>query len=108
MTALRSFSGPGIRVGALPPDRKVLSVSETAIAADIHQPFPVHVYLCSERTLDLVAIFYYFSESRYIGLRKSIGVSVQGNSHNSENFSGAGHSDTVNVWKRVDHLFVTR
>src|SRR6188508_2109495 len=51
--ALRALVGPGVGLGALPPDRKALSVAATLVAADLDLATDVCLDLTTEVTLDL-------------------------------------------------------
>ena len=49
---LRSLTGPSIRVGALPTNRKALAMAEALIATDLHLALDVLSYLATQVTFD--------------------------------------------------------
>src|SRR5690606_14405911 len=66
----RTLLGPGVRVRALPADRKTAAMANAAIAPDIHQALDVHGDFGAERSLDAQRALDVLPEARHFGVRE--------------------------------------
>src|SRR6266446_851617 len=93
----RTLSRPRIRVRALPAYRQPLAVAQTAIAAEIHQPFDVHRDLSPQITLDRVVAVDQLAHPQDLVVRHLMNPPLERDPDTAADLHGLGAADAVNV-----------
>jgi hypothetical protein len=102
----RSFAGPSVCVSALAMNRQTATVTQTAIATEVHEPLNVHGYLAAKVSFDLVRAVKHLTNLCYVHLSKLIRVHVRIEPAFFDDLAGGGSSDAVDVRQRYFHALI--
>jgi len=95
--ALGSLAGSCICFCALAADRQASTVTQTAIATQVHQPLDVHGYFRTQLTLDLVLAVDDFADVVDFSIRQLVRERVRADIQVRQNFIRPGSTDAVDV-----------
>src|SRR5262245_24748056 len=101
-----AFAGPRVGVGALSVDREVLTVTEAAVAAEIHQALDVHLHFAAKVALHRVVSFEDLADPLDFAFRQRFGELGRSNPGLLANLSGRGLADAVEVPERDGDVLV--
>src|SRR5690554_1828148 len=103
-----SFSGSSVVLGLLPPNRKPLSVPQTPIATNVHQPFDVQLNLRLQNTLSPKLFCYNIPDGGRLIVIPLTSLFVKGNSRLGQNCPGRTPSYTKNIGQADLSAFIVR
>src|SRR5205814_673406 len=93
----RSLAGPCVCMGALTPHRQPLAVTQSAVAAEIHQPLDVHRDLPPEITLDGVFAVDRLADAQHLVIGHLVHAPLDRNADPSTDLESLGPPDAVDV-----------
>src|SRR5690606_14029371 len=104
----RTLLGPGVRVRALPADRKTAAMANAAIAPDVHQALDVHGDFGAERSLDPKRALDVLPKARHFSVREVPDPGVHTDAGLGEDPPAGGPADTEDVRQRDFDSLVAR
>src|SRR5690606_62770 len=103
-----ALAGTGVGVRPLSAHRQPLAVTQSAIAAEVHQPLDVHRDLAAEIALDLVVAFDHLADAPHLVLGEVLGADRLVDPGLLADLSGREVADAVDVLKGDDDPLFTR
>ena len=94
---LGALAGTGILLSVLTADRQATTVTNTAIAADLHQTLDIQAHLTAEVTLNLQVVLDVVTELADLILGEILDAGVGIDADIREHFLRGGQADTVDV-----------
>ena len=89
--------GPGVGVGPLTPHRQATAVSDSPVAADIHETLDVHGYFGAQGPLNLEVAFDRTTEAVHIVVREVLSSAIGINAACRQDLFGSCVTDAVDV-----------
>jgi hypothetical protein len=102
----RPFPGTRIGLGALTAARKTLPVTQSPVAAEIHQTLYIHRNVAAQITLDLDILINMLSDLRHFGLGQIVAAGIVIDTGCVENPLGQRPAYTVDIGKRDLYSFI--
>src|SRR5690554_1924420 len=104
--AARTLAGTCVRLGALTANGQAATVTQAAVATDIHEALDVQLDLAPQVTLDLVLLLHHATEAGDLGFRQVLDPGVRADLGLDQNLLGTGESDAVDVRQGVLNALV--
>src|SRR5438105_2943082 len=109
LTLTRTFSGPGVGVRALTAGREPLAVTQTPIAAQVHQALDAQTNLTTKIAFDLHALgLDRFADAARFVVVEIVGSLVERHVGRCENLARENAADAVEVSESDLHALVAR
>src|SRR5437868_3916867 len=102
----RTFASAGVCVRALSPHRKVTTMTEAAVGADLDQPLDMHRGVLTKITLDVGLILDDLANAVDFVLVQVLNFLVRVDAGCGQDTRRTGIADAVDVRERDDHVFV--
>src|SRR4029450_4205894 len=104
----RSLAGPRVSVGALAANRQPLAVTQSAIAAEIHQPLDIELNFAPQIALDHVIAVDDLANLEYLGIRELRHAPLGRQINLAHDILGDLGPDAMDVLQRDHHALVGR
>src|SRR5688500_2007784 len=93
----RALLGARVGVRALATDGQTAAVTQSAVAADVHQPLDVHVHFLPQRALDLEVLLDDLAQLVHVRIRKRMDAGIRVDSRLAQDLLRRGPADPVDV-----------
>src|SRR6185369_2667459 len=106
--AARTFARTRVGVRALSPNGKSSAMTQSTVAADVHQAFDVHLNLLAQISFDAALLIDDCANAVYFLFRQLANAFIDTDPGLSQDFIRAGAPDAVNVCETDLSSFVSR
>ncbi|MPL95823.1 hypothetical protein SDC9_41995 [bioreactor metagenome] len=104
----RALAGTSVGVGALAANRKVLAVTQAAVAAEVHQTLDVHRHFTAQVALDREVGVDVFADGEHFGVGQIVHAAGRIDADGLDDLGGEHRADAVDVLKSDRDAFPGR